>query len=50
MDGLAFAPEMIEMWPLAKLQPYAMNARPRGCEQVGKLAANMAGLDRTVPC
>jgi hypothetical protein len=27
---LAFAPERIETWPLARLQPYARNARLHG--------------------
>jgi hypothetical protein len=28
---LAFAPERIEQWPLALLQPYAKNAKVHGC-------------------
>ena len=35
---LAFAPERIEHWPLARLQPYARNAKQHGPEQVAKLA------------
>ena len=27
---LSFAPDRIEMWPLAKLQPYARNAKAHG--------------------
>lgn len=45
---LAFAPERIETWPLARLQPYAKNAKTHGPEQVAKIAASMAefGADR----
>ena len=39
---LAFAPERIEQWPLARLQPYARNAKQHGPDQVAKLAASMA--------
>ena len=39
---LAFAPERIESWPLARLQPYAKNARMHGPDQVAKIAASMA--------
>jgi ParB-like chromosome segregation protein Spo0J len=47
---LAFAPEQIEQWPLAKLQPYAKNAKQHGPDQVAKLAASMAEFGWTVPC
>ena len=47
---LAFAPERIEQWPLARLQPYAKNAKLHGPEQVAKLAASMAEFGWTVPC
>ena len=47
---LAFAPERIEQWPLAKLQPYARNAKMHGPDQVAKLAASMAEFGWTVPC
>jgi hypothetical protein len=30
MMTLSFAPDRIEMWPLAKLQPYARNAKAHG--------------------
>jgi hypothetical protein len=39
---LAFAPERIEQWPLARLQPYAKNAKLHGPDQVAKIAASMA--------
>ena len=47
---LAFAPERIEQWPLARLQPYAKNAKLHGPDQVAKLAASMAEFGWTVPC
>ena len=47
---LAFAPERIESWPLARLQPYAKNAKLHGDEQVAKIAASMAEFGWTVPC
>jgi ParB-like chromosome segregation protein Spo0J len=47
---LSFAPERIEMWPLAKLRPYAKNAKQHGADQVAKLAASMAEFGWTVPC
>ncbi len=47
---LAFAPERIEHWPLARLQPYAKNAKMHGADQVAKIAASMAEFGWTVPC
>ena len=47
---LAFAPERIETWPLARLQPYAKNAKMHGADQVAKIAASMAEFGWTVPC
>ncbi len=47
---LAFAPERIETWPLARLQPYAKNAKVHGPDQVAKIAASMAEFGWTVPC
>jgi FAD/FMN-containing dehydrogenase len=47
---LSFAPDRIEMWPMAKLQPYARNAKAHGAEQVAKIAASMAEFGWTVPC
>ena len=47
---LAFAPERIEQWPLARLQPYARNAKMHGDDQVAKIAASMAQFGWTVPC
>ena len=47
---LCFAPERIETWPLARLQPYAKNAKVHGADQVAKIAASMAEFGWTVPC
>jgi DNA modification methylase len=47
---LAFAPERIEQWPVARLQPYARNAKLHGPDQVAKIAASMAEFGWTVPC
>ncbi len=47
---LSFAPERIETWPLARLQPYARNAKGHGPEQVAKIAASIAEFGWTVPC
>ena len=47
---LSFAPERIEHWPLARLQPYARNAKTHGADQVAKIAASMAEFGWTVPC
>ncbi len=47
---LSFAPDAIETWPLAKLQPYAKNAKMHGADQVAKIAASMAEFGWTVPC
>ena len=47
---LAFAPDAIEQWPLARLQPYARNAKQHGADQVAKIAASMAEFGWTVPC
>jgi ParB-like chromosome segregation protein Spo0J len=47
---LSFAPECIEQGPLARLQPYARNAKTHGADQVAKIAASMAEFGWTVPC
>jgi hypothetical protein len=47
---LSFAPDAIETWPLARLQPYAKNAKMHGADQVAKIAASMAAFGWTVPC
>ena len=40
----------IETWPIAKLQPYAKNAKTHGADQVARIAASMAEFGWTVPC
>ena len=47
---LSFAPDAIETWPLARLQPYAKNAKSHGPDQVAKIAASMVEFGWTVPC
>ncbi|MEN8740742.1 MAG: ParB N-terminal domain-containing protein, partial [Phaeobacter gallaeciensis] len=47
---LSFAPDAIETWPLARLQPYTKNAKAHGADQVAKIAASMAEFGWTVPC
>jgi len=47
---LVFAPSEIETWPIAKLHPYARNAKMHGDDQVAKIAASMAKFGWTVPC
>ena len=47
---LTFAPERIEQWPLARLQPDVRNAKAHGANQVAKTAARMAEFGWTVPC
>jgi len=47
---LSFAPERIETWPLARLQPYARNAKVHGVDQVARIAASMTEFGWTVPC
>ncbi|MGO4917465.1 site-specific DNA-methyltransferase [Pseudogemmobacter sp. W21_MBD1_M6] len=47
---LSFAPDRIEMRPIADLQPYARNAKAHGADQVAKIAASMAEFGWTVPC
>ncbi len=42
---LSFSPERIETWPLAKLQPYAKNAKVHGADQVAALIAAALGVD-----
>jgi hypothetical protein len=46
---LAFAPERIEQWPLARLQPYAKNAKLHGADHGARIAASMAKFGCTAP-
>ena len=43
-------PGPIELWPLARLRPYARNAKTHDADQVAKIAASMAKFGWTVPC
>ena len=43
-------PDRIEHRPLARLKPYALNAKTRDADQVAKIAASMAEFGWTVPC
>ena len=43
-------PGQIERWPLARLRPYARNAKTHDADQVAKIAASMAEFGWTVPC
>jgi DNA modification methylase len=46
---LRFLPEQIERWPLARLVPYARNARTHSDDQVAKIAASLIEFGWTVP-
>ncbi len=45
-----FLPGQIAHWPLARLRPYARNARTHDVDQVTRIAASMAEFGWTVPC
>ena len=47
---LVFAPSQVESWPIARLRPYARNAKMHGDDQVAKIAASMARFGWTMPC
>jgi hypothetical protein len=38
---LRFLPEQIEQWPIARLKPYAKNARTHSDDQIAKIAASL---------
>ncbi len=42
-------PGRIEHWPLARLKPYARNAKTHDADQVARIAASMAEFGWTVP-
>ena len=46
---LPFVPETISRWPIARLVPYAGNAKTHGADQVAKIAASMAEFGWTAP-
>ena len=43
-------PGRIEHWSLARLKPYARNAKTHDADQVARIAASMAEFGWTVPC
>ncbi len=45
---LVFAPSQIEAWPIARLRPYARNAKMHGDDQVAKIAAMAEDFDLTL--
>ena len=46
---LPFLPEQIEQWPIARLVPYARNARIHAEDQVAKIAASLVEYGWTAP-
>ena len=46
---LRFCPEQIERWPIARLIPYARNARTHSDDQVAKIAASLVEYGWTAP-
>ncbi len=46
---LRFCPAQIEQWPVARLLPYARNARTHSEAQVAKLAASLVEFGWTAP-
>ena len=49
MTSLRFLPEQIELWPLARLKPYANNARTHSDDQIAKIAASLVEYGWTAP-
>ncbi|MDS4011556.1 MAG: ParB/Srx family N-terminal domain-containing protein, partial [Defluviicoccus sp.] len=49
MTSLRFCPEQIELWPLARLKPYANNARTHSDDQVARIAASLVEFGFTSP-
>jgi hypothetical protein len=47
--NVALLPGRIEHWPLARLKPYARNAKTHDADQVARIAASMAEFGWTVP-
>ena len=46
---LRFCPEQIEQWPIARLTPYAKNARTHSEDQIAKIAASLIEYGFTSP-
>ena len=49
MTSLPFLPEQIEQWPVARLKPYAKNARTHSDDQIAKIAASLVEYGWTAP-
>src|SRR6266511_3862755 len=49
MTSLRFLPEQIEHWPVARLKPYAKNARTHSDDQIAKIAASLVEFGWTAP-
>ena len=49
MTSLRFCSEQIESWPLARLKPYANNARTHSEDQIAKIAASLVEYGFTAP-
>ena len=48
-EGGAWPADQVERWPIAKLIPYARNARTHSPEQVAQIAASIREFGFTVP-
>ena len=48
-EGAAWPADQVERWPIAKLIPYARNARTQSPEQVAQIAASIREFGFTVP-
>ena len=49
MTSLPFLPEQIEQWPIARLKPYAKNARTHSDDQIARIAASLIEYGWTAP-
>ena len=49
MTSLRFCPEQIESWPIARLKPYANNARTHSDDQIARIAASLVEYGFTSP-
>jgi DNA modification methylase len=47
---VSFVPDTVERWALARLLPYAANARTHSDEQVAQIAGSIAEFGFNVPC
>ena len=49
-DKIPCIPGAVHTWPLARLRPYARNAKTHDADQVARIAGSMAEFGWTVPC